>query len=422
MDFRKFEREKKILLIALSKDPERFANLFYIERRSGLPLISRNVLFSTYLTTNYQPLCDLISDKSQFVITTNKFQFLVKTTNISNLELRYTNYPPIPISNMEVPLSCISKVSGKRTYLGCDGFTNEFLIAYVIDSVYLLSEGFSSGLKGFVKYYTTTICEDKIGINLLEHCDLGNINSFIDFADYKYKEAKDFRIGEKTIRQLTLTVSTILDIFKQLISNLHFLQLKSELVLGNLDFTNIQLKTEKVEICYSGLTHNSGICVKISNFSPSAITVNLDGTTSLRIYNRNLLIEGYLNALPFIPQTDSFFNEPYYVIDDVSNYVVLAKIRSGLPFYTSFDTYTGLISLISLPGIFYQLFGSNVLREVFDLMFFPDEITKVYLRIYNLIVGRILPTYNVVLSVLNGIKLKCRLTFLLFDRLKIIKM
>lgn len=445
-NFTKFENDKRNLLLALSQDPRRFAIVLYVERITGIFSRVRET-FSNYITTNYQPLCCLIGaafnatkcpdmevtecgvgkEGNVCLVNINSNKYVFKTRVLPTLDLRYSNTAPTPlITGPSLSPSCISRDVANQSYLSCDDFTNEFLIAYIMESIYTLSGGTTAGLKGFAKHYTVTVCDVpnstlRYGLNLIEYSDLGDVVKFINTGPLDvYKELKEFSTGTSTIRQQVLTVATILDISKQLIANLHFLQLTADYTHGDLKANNVTVKTEKVNINYLGMTHSSNICVKLIDFGRSSIRVNLDGTQHLRVYNRNFLGESLLSILPFRPSSENFFNEPYYTINDISNLAVLSRIRnSGSSFYTSFDTYTVFTSLLCLPGIFYQVFGSNTLRNnIFDIMFFPDDTTKMFDRIRNAAENRVPPSYDNVLTILNGIKLKCRLTSLLFDSLK----
>ena len=442
IDFTKFENEKRNLLIALAEDPQRFAGIFYVERSSGF-LNSRKETFSSYLTFNQPQLCCIVNQTCKNNIITvgsgkegdvslmtlpDSRRFVIKTREVSSLSLTYSKIPPSPVFGANVNISCLTRNLDNQSFLGCDDFTNELLIGFIIDSIYNTSGGTSSGLKGFARHYAATICNNndkKYGLNIISYSDLGDINQFIGLGPVeKYKEMKDFNLGvEGIIRQNVLTVTTILDIFKQLIANLHFIIFKADYTHSDLKSGNVTLKTEKTNINYNGMTHTSDFTVKIIDFGRSSIRVKLDEKSSLRVYNRNILAETLLNVVPFKPQIDSYFNEPYYIINNVANFVTLSQIRNtGFSFYSSFDIYTVFVSLFCLPGIFYQLFTSPTLKSAtFDLMFFPDDLTTIYSRIYSTVKNRIQPGYDRILTILDGIKLKCRLTSILFDALKLVK-
>ena len=93
----------------------------------------------------------------------------------------------------------------------------------------------------------------------------------------------------------------------------------------------------------------------------------------------------------------------------------------GIPYFVSLDLYTFVISLLLIPEIYYPLLLSEKLRvTLFDSLWFSDDYLTVWKRVGSAIANKKENSYNTILDILTGIKLKCAATNLLLDTLKTI--
>jgi hypothetical protein len=140
----------------------------------------------------------------------------------------------------------------------------------------------------------------------------------------------------------------------------------------------------------------------------------------VRLFNHSKYADTYLRLFPFTPSLGNQFNEPYYIIDATTNLSALTHIRhAGVPIYFSWDSYTINISLLLIPEVFYPVMSDNRLRSVlFDNLWFPDEYSEIWNRLHTAVQQRKSNSYNIILDILRGLKLKCRANSILLEGLK----
>ncbi len=460
-----FAQERAKFLSELFANPRRVISNLYYEKTKGIVRRKKETT-SLFLELNRPELCCLIG-KTEYapvgdlphvckisILTelgkgktgeiynirqekNNKFQptnYIIKVQKVTTLNSTFVDRPPKAVKFLRdrrenVELCLFSDINiNTNKYVGSDGFTNEILIGYILDHMYK-NHSNNSGLKGYVEHYTATICNEgtnRFGINFMELADLGDINQFIKnpIADAMgYHESKRYKDNTSEFTIIVLTPDVIIDLAKQMIANLYFLQTRLFFNHGDLKTANVVVKTEKTNIDYEGMVHSSDISFKIADYEKAALTIR-NGDDRLRFYNRIPTADIYLTQYPFRPVIRTSFNVAYYIVDELLTVQTLAKSRhSGISFYNSWDTIVFFVSLFMLPNIFYPLFTTPKLKQVlWDPIWHPEDESIVFDRIAKIVrEGRNNNTGNII-QVLKGIRIKCRLTYILFDLLKTFKL
>ncbi len=455
-DLQRFAQERNIVVTALSKDPRRFAATMYQEKASGLLGFGDKETFSPYLTTNEDSLCCLIGKAGEnleqlpkicsvavvdplgsgkqgqiYKITVADQKFVIKTREVNSLFLSYSEEPPTAVKELqsrkeEIAL-CLYRDLTSTKYLGLDEFTNEVIIGFLLDAVYQ-NYAKASGLKGYIKHYSATICNQKrkkFGVNFLEFADRGDLFKFVrDPSNAAYLEGRDFQESGtgaqvKTFRLYVFTRSALIDLLKQIVANLHFLQETIQFTHGDLKMLNILVRSEDTSINYNGMTHTSDLSFKIADFGRSSMTLKL-GDSGTRIYNRLAIAETYLGVVGFKPSVGTFFNQPYYEVDYNITASLIARLRHmGVPFYRSWDTYTFLLSLLTMPEVFYVVFTDPTIQAaIWDPMWFPEDSSRMFLKLQKAVTDRKEPSFSNTVDMLKGSRLKCQGTGILFEHVK----
>lgn len=460
-----FAKERQIVLSALRFNPEQFAATLYSDSTSGPFWNRQTITYSPYLKSNDPNLCCLVGnlnivDKPRLCLISkveplsnqgkegqisrvtigdirNPQYNILKVYDLDKLQSIFINGSR-SVSNIENSPSCFYPKTSELTYLGSDVFTNEYLIGFILDELYKRPQDSppalnapaqqnarAQNLDGITHFIASTICNSgtsKKGSIIMEYADLGDIvNIVYNSLTSEFRETKSF-ISQDNIefQSNSLKVPVILDIIKQVVVNLDFLHTEVEFNHGDLKATNLVVKSTPSNGNYKGVVWNSNFTVKLIDFAKSSLTIS-DGTgRRVRLFNYLESADIYLNIFPFKPVVSSEFGQPYYIMDSTFNVTALATIRHmGVPFYFSWDTYTFLISLLLIPEIFYPLMTNKILKALlFDSLWFPDELSTIYTRIYSAILQNKPNSYTVITEILKGLKLKCNANTILLTNLK----
>lgn len=440
-----FDQDRAALLQALNTDPRQFAATLYSEVTTGPFWNRQTVTYSPYLSLNENQLCCLLGslplpnvaenpkvciystrtllpnqgkEGETYLITSGPAPlkyFVLKVVNIDKLEVIYLTSPPSSLPK-DIPTTglCLYPDIHELSYIGVDNFTNEYLTGFILDSVYTSSTTNPNRLDGIVHFTSATICNQgtrKRGAIMMEYADGGDLTAFIRNPNYAYySEQKTYNTPEgKSIKVNSVQPSVIVEIFKQVIVNLDFLHKSLEFNHGDLKVSNLLMLIKRNQGTYEGITWNSPFTVQLADFSKSSMTIPLNGD-KIRIFNYSSTADKFLTVFPFKPDLGSFGGEPYYRLDSYTNTTLLAKSRhAGVPYYFSFDTYTLIISLLLIPGFFYPIMTNEQLRKIFwDVLWFPDDYSTAYRRIYAALNDKVNPSYDTILSIIRDLKLKCR--------------
>ena len=326
-----------------------------------------------------------------------------------------------------------------------DEFTNEFIIAMILEYYFRKKWDYVP----VINYYTVSLCERKrienkgglkskentIGFYLLEYGDKGDLSNFSKKLD-RYI----IRTGLKNYANPIF----VLNIFLQVLTTLHFLQKNAYFSHGDLKSANIFLKEETVNYTYEDITINFDIGVKIGDFGQSSMNIKTKDNV-YHLYNRGNSLtkvsKGYSRRVPYrveIKYDDGF---EYYKLPDEINELLFTRIRHlGLPFYNSFDTYTFIVSFLSIPEVYNTVFEKDILlsyidnepfdNEIFsnilnllnillwDELWLPEDKNKMKKKLKKLSQNKKPAGFNDVLTFLKNKYLKCDLTNILLNKVK----
>ena len=434
-DLKTLRNERNQILTKMLQDPRNFANTLYSTKKTGI-IRRRSELFSPHLNLDDVRFCCLVDEKSimkeglpptcyftnveqvndGYEVKLQTQSFYLKIVPVSNLTITYSDSDPTNTKETKKQLleTCNYNPPESTKYLGSDPFTNEVLIGYTLNLIYEMQKDL--GLNGVLKTYGATVCQedkkDKKGVIFMEYVDGHSLNKFIKESRL-YKEKAE--ILDPTGNKIAVTKMNkyfVVNLFAQLTANLHFMWYSAYFNHGGLITSSLSINTkERSTSNYQNLGLNSEFSIKIGDFSVAALTTSVQDGQFIRLYQRNTYAEKYLYASPFDPQIGSSFEQSYYKLGTSFGLTSLAKVRHmGIPFYSSFDLYTVLVSLLMIPEIYYTVFTDKDLKALFyDTMWFTEDISPVFQDITAAVQGRKPNDYNTVISILRPRKLKCNL-------------
>lgn len=432
----------------LISNPDDLVGTFYIEK--GKNFFNRDITnYSPYFLLNNSKLtcilegvCDgnIINTKRvyknklriRYEFNTSFDTFELETIKIPILEIisSYEPYTNLQIlKEYQSPMNmCLFKTDNildpnNTIYISSDEYTNNLLISIFINEIYTKLPP-NSGMKGTLKLIDTTIYNksksnkgekvERVGLNLYQRTS--NLDEFMsDIKNFYFLENRDVSDFSKQIyRKKIFTESFIIDIFTQLLVNLQFLQKNYQFTHGNLFVDNICISKEPIKIEYSTIRHTSELTFRIRNFSYSSMNLKRypgENPNLIRLFNSDDYAKGYFMIFPFKPIIDKSLDEPYYLIEDFINLQTLAKIRHlGIPYYSSFDTISIIVSLLLVPEIYYGVMTNPILKNViWDSLWHPKDQSMIFTKITNKMSEGI-NSYEVVLDILRGTWIKCKLT------------
>lgn len=355
------------------------------------------------------------------------------------------------------------------TYVGMDEFTNETLIAGIIDKTWnkVTKSGISTheyfAVENFFPYVVHTsaaLCGHNIrtvikgteetrtavklnstvnGLNLMEYCNKGNLVDITSHSEYcyevKYEEEENHPVFEKKFtprEEKVLAPDIARGILFHVIYAFHFLHVNLHFNHGDAKIKNVFLhrynSDTKVTWQVGGVQHEivSPVCAKLADYGKSSLT-HRTKQGPIRLFWEpdstivQLFRDGQIKSNPFIPDV---YKDTYTVNmrTDAATYVRLRMM--GIPFYKSYDVYMFMVSFFLQPWAFYLLSMYSEFKKLsWDILWkhYPEGGNIVYKRIQQ----RIKEGYNtsklhgtgILIKTLKGIPLACNITHDLLDGL-----
>ncbi len=302
-DLVKLQKSINGIIRKLFTDPAGFAATFWTTQKKGI-FRRRIETFSPYFKTNEVSLCCLIGKTSvpeeqwpqvcvlrvpnvtevkagprgQVLKVPDGRTYALKVARISNLSIQYSDKPPTSLKNVKAKeeklLACSNIDVDNLVYLGSDAFTNDMLISYLLD-FYYNSKLNTGGLGGYLKVYEGNVCDSKSsqhGVLLTEYVEFQSIDKWANSstaveAGVLELVTRPFGITEEEVASFSVfTTPVILDIVKQVIANLKFLQDKLQFNHGDLKIENILVNNQSTSIAYNKMRYSSKITFKLSDF------------------------------------------------------------------------------------------------------------------------------------------------------------
>lgn len=327
-----------------------------------------------------------------------------------------------PITNLDLILpslgKCLFPVQIQNYhFLACDEFSNETLIAYILDYIFRLYGYSDLNINFYVKHISASICylqENQIvrlvGVNWMEYCDLGTLDDFLST-----KQPNDY---DSTLIQ---------QILKQIVIGLSIMQQRVQFIHGDLKSANVFLKSDPINLTYDSIVLQAPFTCKIADYGKSSLGVFTESQIPLRIFNENVLATRYLQLVPFSPDIITEGSQEYYLIRSFSEYTnaqLYSRSRHmGIPYYFSFDLYTVLISILLYPNVYFGFFNDAWMQKhvwsiMFDLVDGNTVKNRIYDRMMFLLDQKQKQSYTDSVNILRNIRLKCNLVSLLYEQMK----
>lgn len=432
-----FDISTKKIIDKLVQTPDDLAGTFYIEKKKSF-FSSEVTNYSPYLLLNNDKLiCVLLSKCMGRIVNIKKIfdnklrtRYEFEEPNVGTLELETVIANNLEILAMNEAYTDLKKLrefqapmewclfqtdnlfSEGIVYLSSDTYTNNLLISIFLGNAYS-SLPVQAGMRGVLRILNSTVYnrpEARWGLNLYERT--ATISEFIqDVKNYYFLESRNTAgFSEPENRRRVFTERFIIDMFTQLLVNLQFLQHNYQLIHGNLYVNNICMRKDPVRIEYSTIRHTSELTFKIRNFEVASMNLRVPNRT-IRLFNSNEYARSYFTLFPFKPVIAKDLDEPYYQIEDFINLQVLAKVRHmGIPYYLSFDTISMIVSLMLIPEVYYAVMSNPILKNViWDSLWHPKDQSDMFNKITAKMLAGV-NTFDVVLEVLRGSWIKCKLT------------
>lgn len=336
---------------------------------------------------------------------------VLKVSPIQTLRSEYQRYPPTDLKEIQDPNSisrsrCLSYLDlSQIQFIGSDEFTNETLIGYALN--YIQAQHSIPAL--FLIHYVGAICGDE-GLNLMENCDLGPLDQVVSQPGFQ-SQIESYQINDHGVLTNAALVKgpVIHQILTQIVVGLNILHIYLEFNSGDLKAGNIFLKSDPIDTVYDGIRLRAPFTVKIADYGKSSAMLLRPNGTALRFYNQNQYADFYLKFHPFVNHTAKIDGTYYYTIGSILPAQLYTRTRHmGLPFYRSFDYYTVLCSILTIPAFYFSFFGSpELIRTFWTPLWLGDEGSKALERIrfyVNAGTGRSIVD---ALAILRGHQLKC---------------
>lgn len=430
-----FEQIQDIIVKSLVHNPTNFVLTLYTEKKKGIfsPLVDT---YSPYLALNDQRLICLLDSSCEVVSTSEKIRDnlyritsgvsspkILQVININSLDVASSDEPYTDLEKLkeyQQPMNkCLfSNIIDPTIYISSDEYTNNLLISSTLGVIYKnIPE--KAGMRGIVNLVGSTIYTEngkRRGINLYENYEPFEDYLLDEHNFYLFENKNIAGFSQKENRKRVLSFGFIIDLFSQLLVNLQMLQSNYNFNHGNLTKKSIVIQKAPIDIEYSTIRHKSNITFQIKDFRYSSIGLKRP-LGAARLFNSNEYSRAHFHLFPFKPVIDQSLDESYYQIDDFFDIISISKIRHlGIQFYSSFDTITLILSLLTIPEIYYSVFSNNILKNiVWDILWHPQDESIMFERISK-IVGS--PTeFSDIVGLLRGRWIRCNLTDLLVTSL-----
>ena len=415
LNLEQLRRERRRLLESFNQDPETTAKTFY-------SFISSR-LYSPYLSLNKRDLCCIFNREvpmestpglclapfkeigsgahgTIYSIGTREESYIIKERDVTKPLVAYleqserTQRRLLPYQGV-----CGFPLSFPSLALASDDFTNEVLVSYILDELLDRPGVADAGLNNIATTYAASICGKRKGLLLMERGD-ASLNDVFNPVFSSYQEFGFTISGDIPVFNEYFVLNTIgqVVLILQYLHNWNFVH--GDLKLANVAFFSTPYRY-----------YDANFTVKLIDFEKSSITYSL-GDTDHRFFNYSSLADTYLSLIPFTPNV----KDGTFIIDSTFVPQTYAYSRHEMiPYYSSFDLYTFIISMALSPSYFFAFSRfPNLVSSVWRVLFDENNFVKVYDRIYKA-QGKLDPnSMSDILEILRGIPLKCDLADLLY--------
>lgn len=349
-------------------------------------------------------------------------KLIMKLSKITDYKSEFSLTPASNTSNNSK--LCLSKTNlYDMSFIKSDEFTNETLVGYILNGKIKDTDP-----QFFVKHYQGYICQnigdinkgsllnrkifsegDKLGVNIMEYCDLGMVSTIAQHRYFKQFMAKYHvnHLGTASVKEL-FNVDLIKCILTQIVVGLDVMQTRCGFTSGDLKAGNVFIKSDPVDVEYRGIRIEAPFSCKIADYGKSSAQITQRDGHAVRFYTDNKWANIYLTLHPFENEFYLSEGELYYRPDLLPTQMYTRTRHMGIPYYQSFDYYTFLVSFLTIPEVYYTFFSNVELMQIFWYTAF-DESTANSVRkeIYRHVVDGTGAKYADALSIIRTSALKC---------------
>lgn len=331
-------------------------------------------------------------------------RYVTKMSKYDN-KVVYAQNPPITVDAPES--ECISPEFRHMRYMGLDEFTNEFCVSIIVEEAFKRWD--MRGKYFGVRYEGATVC-DGTGIHITDYAELGDLKSLSKNELY----TEIYNVGFTTMRLVQPEV--IANILPQVVTAIHYLDETIQFRSNDLKVENIFVEPGLVTGSYGTLKFTGDeiqpLRCKIADYGKSSCTYTTNSGERIRVYNWSTLARQYLRVSDFTPDIRTVDGRSYYVVDNTFVAQTYALERHmGVPYYRSFDYYTFILSLVSIPAYHYMFFSGmmdEARKRFWDQIWIDNrDKEKIMRRIEKAMRSGKRVSHTKTIKMLKGIKLYC---------------
>jgi hypothetical protein len=208
----RFSLSRETVLAELYNNPESFAKLAYETNLFGYTKASRYFQLDAPICilgdhVNIQKLSQGGKVGVPYLMDVNLsdgvHRFVIKKSPFSPVIKFQTDAPVLNVCG------CSFDIEGLR-YIGSDEFTNETLIAYIIDRIFRLTGASVAGMNTYLKHELGYICNGQ-AYNLMEYADLGTLEGIgkVEYWNKYIDDGLQASILIKILRQVVCTLDLL---------------------------------------------------------------------------------------------------------------------------------------------------------------------------------------------------------------------
>lgn len=330
-------------------------------------------------------------------------------------------------ANKDLAKACLVSPNMDNQYIGMDDFANEMLVA-------LTAKRFLEplGLKGLINDHLAYSLCGKYAIILTEFVP------FLDMYRFAIQSLTDddimgVRVGG--VMRTSVKPEIISALVKQMIVVLRNLQAKGAFIHGDLRLQNVLVSEKSTTGVFEGLNISGKYSIKLSDFSESTISIKSKDPKDMR----DIRFFNEYRLTRFMPSVSSFplkttkergcvevsvgkpvgpagpmeaggvgkcYDAVWWELPSSFNQVnMLITAHSGLPFYSSFDFYTFMVSLMMVPQYYYGVMSSVQLKAVWNSLWRQRDIDTINSEVLKYHSAP--PERDDILSILKKASLRC---------------
>lgn len=421
-------------------NPSKLANeLYFISNYSGEKEELKDVelIDSSYIPIDDPEICCLMKGlQCDSVVNTlrmprrNKMGVpsIVTLKNGDKVVLKITPITPSAefvvkeIKGNDTPSQCIGHTTD-ISFFGTDVFTNEIIIAYVLDSIFKMHKMPSLT----VRHLRYSICQELYktnGVTIMEFASLGNIGKLPQSKKFSEEHMELLKIDniQNNFDLRVFKKETIFNIVKQITITYDFLN-SFDFNHSNSKINNVLAFDQPIQLNYKGVNVDCNFTIKLTDFDKAGLTINATNTEKsnfIRFYSISPLAKMYFELFPYTPKVGKTEDVNYYKVGTSFSQQLYKQSRhTGLPFYKSYDLYTFMVSFLMMPEVFYQVFSDSELQsKIWEPLWFTEDSHDIFFKIRNAVENDKEPSFKNVNDIISNKKLKCNLSDILLENLK----